>query len=184
MSQTYQVRLVKACIKFWSWAIIEFFFTDWRKRIWPKGVLADTTVPRTKTATEITKLLAKTKLLSLVSDELRRMISSDTTRRGLLNLFDMFQYKILNKRLIYVIIENLLTSLFNRPQEMQKDQANAKRNQIAQFIQCLLSKSSRVKPEWRQQPTINNKNNLRTQQSTSTVFTIPKSKSIHNYVQC
>lgn len=38
-----------------------------RKRIWPKGLLADAQMPRSKSDREITKILTKTKLLALVS---------------------------------------------------------------------------------------------------------------------
>jgi hypothetical protein len=121
------------------------FIKRFRKRIWPKGVLADKTDPRSKSVIEITKVLAKTKLLSLVSDELKTILSGEITRQGLHNLFDLFQYKALNKRFIYVIIENLFVSLFQ--QNLVQDSQT--QNQVQLFLSAYLSKSNRVKQEWK-----------------------------------
>ena len=43
------------------------YLKNFRKRIWPKGYLADANIERTKNMKEITKILAKTKLLATVS---------------------------------------------------------------------------------------------------------------------
>ena len=39
-------------------------------------------------------------------------LGSDTTRRGVTRVFNMFQHRALNKRLVYVIFEGMLTTLF------------------------------------------------------------------------
>ncbi len=46
------------------------YLKNFRKRIWPKGYLADALCERTKNMKEITKILAKTKLLATVSGKL------------------------------------------------------------------------------------------------------------------
>lgn len=46
------------------------------------------------------------------SDELKHIIGSETTRRGLITVFDLFQRPILNQRLLYVLLEGILCTLF------------------------------------------------------------------------
>lgn len=48
----------------------------------------------------------------LFSDELKHIIGSETTRRGLLTVFELFQKPILNRRLLYVLLEGILYTLF------------------------------------------------------------------------
>lgn len=146
------------------------FIKRFRKRVWPKGVLADRAEPRSKSVVEITKVLTKTKLLSVVSDELRTILSSEITRQGLYNLFEMFQYKTLNKRFIYVVIENLFVSLFQ--QNLVKDAQS--QNQVHSFLSVYLSKSNRVKEEWKNLgeaslPTINQRKATRSESFFGTV---------------
>ena len=45
-------------------------------------------------------------------DDLKNFIGSETTRRGMLRIFEMLQNQTLNKRLFYVLLENLLLTLF------------------------------------------------------------------------
>lgn len=47
-----------------------------------------------------------------IPDDLKRIIGSDTTRRGMLCVFEMFQHQALNRRLVYVLMEGMLASLF------------------------------------------------------------------------
>lgn len=46
------------------------------------------------------------------ADELKHIIGSDTTRRGMLCVFEMFQHAALNRRLTYVLLEGFLATLF------------------------------------------------------------------------
>lgn len=69
-------------------------------------------------------------------DELRHIIGSDTTRRGLLRLFELLQNETLNRRFIYIVIEALLIKLF-RP------------NDLHLVFEKLYSQSARVKEEYR-----------------------------------
>ena len=48
------------------------YLKRFRKRIWPKGVLAEAQTPRTKSQKDITKILVKTKLLALVSGNFKK----------------------------------------------------------------------------------------------------------------
>lgn len=140
-------------------------------------------------------------------DELRHILSSDTTRRGLFALFDMFQYKALNKRFIYVLIENLLINLFpiNNQTSSKSEASSVKSSQLQAYIRNYLAKSPRVRPEWKkptsvpsQQSTIpvsinngNSKNSTKSMnnvQTTPVTFnsssSLPRSKTMHSYVQC
>ncbi|CAN8021096.1 unnamed protein product [Ixodes persulcatus] len=47
-----------------------------------------------------------------ILDELKHIIGSDTTRRGMLCVFEMFQHEELNRRLTYVLLEGFLATLF------------------------------------------------------------------------
>ena len=51
-------------------------------------------------------------LIFSLSDEVRHLIGSETTRQGVLRVFSMFQQHRLNKRLLYVILEGVLQTIF------------------------------------------------------------------------
>ena len=72
----------------------------------------------------------------LFSDELRHIIGSETTRRGLLRLFELLQNETLNRRFVYIVLEALLIKLF-RP------------NDLHFIFEKLYSQSPRVKEEYR-----------------------------------
>lgn len=152
-----------------------------RKRNWPKGYLAESEIERTKSSKEITKILAKTKLLALVPDEFRHILGNDTARRGVFDLFDLFQHKSLNKRFLFILIENLSTyffingssssqsnsilpylyqlstnsmqpnnaSNFSQTTSVSSQQQQSSSNPLFYIIRLHLSKSSRVKQEWK-----------------------------------
>lgn len=77
-------------------------------------------------------MAAKVALLSCLSDELKHIIGSETTRRGLLRVFELFQRPVLNRRLLYVLLEGIIENLF--PQ-----------NDLVTIIHKLYSVSPRVK---------------------------------------
>ena len=45
-------------------------------------------------------------------DEMKHLIGSETTRQGVLRVFELFQNPVLNKRLVYVLLEGLIDTLF------------------------------------------------------------------------
>ena len=55
--------------------------------------------------------LLKCKLIPFL-DDLKRLIGSETTRRGLVCVFDMLQNRILNRRFTLVLFEGILKTLF------------------------------------------------------------------------
>jgi sorting nexin-13 len=48
----------------------------------------------------------------IISDDIRRLVGTETTRHGVIRVFNMFQHPILNKRLVYVILEGILETMF------------------------------------------------------------------------
>ena len=67
-----------------------------------------------------------------VSDELRHILGTDTVKIGAGRIFDMFQYRSLNRRLVYVCLEGVIETLF--PQ-----------NKFKEVFRKLHSQSSRLK---------------------------------------
>uniref|UniRef100_A0A0K2UHU8 Sorting nexin13like [Megachile rotundata] n=1 Tax=Lepeophtheirus salmonis TaxID=72036 RepID=A0A0K2UHU8_LEPSM len=101
---------------------------------WPKGVPVASRAPRDESTKMRTRFAAKSALFSSLSDDLRRVIGSETSRTGILTLFDMIQHPILNKRLVFVAFEGILKTLF--------DEQN-----FSDLFYKLHSRSSRVKNE-------------------------------------
>ncbi|XP_058808919.1 sorting nexin-13-like isoform X2 [Phymastichus coffea] len=81
---------------------------------WPNGVPADSKPPRDPETKNRTRVAAKVALLSCLSDELKHIIGSETTRRGVLRIFELFQRPVLNRRLLYVLLEGIIENLFPR----------------------------------------------------------------------
>ncbi|KAK6618548.1 hypothetical protein RUM43_012939 [Polyplax serrata] len=82
-----------------------------KQSIWPNGCRVIPTIRDEGTRLR-TRIMAKTALFSSLSDELKHIIGSDTTRRGLLRVFHLFQHPVLNRRVLYVLIEGILEIFF------------------------------------------------------------------------
>lgn len=80
--------------------------------VWPDGVRGDRQQPREDNTKLRTRMAAKIALFALLSDDLRHILGSETTRFGLLNFYEMLQHPQLNKRLALVLIHDLLTAIF------------------------------------------------------------------------
>ena len=113
-----------------------------RNSFWPNGSLALPAPPRDKNTKLRTQVAAKAFLFSVIPgtafpssfascrmawavcrfdknipvshslDELKRVLGNDTARRGMLSVYDMLQHPTLNKRLVYLILEGLLETVF------------------------------------------------------------------------
>ncbi|XP_017794033.1 PREDICTED: sorting nexin-13-like [Habropoda laboriosa] len=83
-----------------------------KNSFWPNGVKAEKKPPRDTEMKNRTRVAAKVALLSCLSDELKHIIGSETTRRGLLRVFELFQRPVLNRRLLYVLLEGIIETLF------------------------------------------------------------------------
>ena len=107
-----------------------------KEAVWPHGARAEPRLPRDESTRCRTLVAAKVALLSSLSDELRHIIGSETTRRGLLSVVELFQRPVLNRRLLLVLIEGLISALFP-----EKRLANA--------LATLHSRSPRVRDDFR-----------------------------------
>ena len=90
--------------------------------------------PRDENTKMRTRIVARAALFSSFSDDLRRVIGSETSRSGMTMLFDMLQHPVLNKRLGIVILEGILETLFHE-------------QDFKTIFQKLHSRSSRVRNE-------------------------------------
>ncbi|KAJ3654689.1 hypothetical protein Zmor_013862 [Zophobas morio] len=102
-----------------------------KQSFWPNGMKYEKKPDRDDDVRNRTRVAAKVALLSCLSDELKHIIGSETTRRGLLTIFELFQRPILNRRLLYVLLEGVLCTLFP-----EKD--------MFKLFQKLHSKSKRI----------------------------------------
>ncbi|XP_053117030.1 sorting nexin-13 isoform X4 [Hemicordylus capensis] len=85
-----------------------------RDALWPNGILAEA-VPRRDNAIRMrTRIAGKTKLLGIMPDELKHILGAETTRKGILRVFEMFQHTQLNKRMVYVFLEGFLENVFQQ----------------------------------------------------------------------
>lgn len=184
------------------------YLKNFRKRIWPDGFLSESHPVRSKDVQEISKILVKTKLLSLVTDDLRHLLGNDVIRRGIFTFYDVFQHKALNKRFLYIIIENLIENLFFNSQvnstllpllfviPMSNDNMST-HSPLDFMLRLHLSKSYRVKMEWK---IIRISENRKLSSSNEFKFAsneteedrnknrqnslIPRSKSLYNEIKC
>ncbi|KAK5645980.1 hypothetical protein RI129_004444 [Pyrocoelia pectoralis] len=95
------------------------YLHTFKHSFWPHGVKAEKPLERDEATLFRTRIAAKAALLSWLSDELKHIIGSETTRRGLLTIFELFQRPVLNRRLLYVLLEGILMTLF--PEKKMSD---------------------------------------------------------------
>ncbi|XP_030202846.1 sorting nexin-13 isoform X5 [Gadus morhua] len=88
------------------------YVKKFRDSYWPNGILAESPPTRDKGTRMRTRVAAKTNLLGIMPDELKHIIGADTTRKGILRVFDMFQHQPMNRRLVYVFLESFLETMF------------------------------------------------------------------------
>ncbi|KFM75742.1 Sorting nexin-13, partial [Stegodyphus mimosarum] len=88
------------------------YIKAFRQAMWPNGSPAVPTPEREFKAKMRTRVAAKLLMLCSIPDELKHVIGSETTRKGMLCVFEMFQHPELNRRFIYVLLENMLEILF------------------------------------------------------------------------
>lgn len=83
-----------------------------RNSIWPDGKQYKRPTPREDNTKLRTRMAAKVALFALLSDDLKHVVGSETTRHGLLTLFTMWQNRKLNLRLLLVLFNDILTTLY------------------------------------------------------------------------
>ena len=88
------------------------YLNNIKDNLWPGGFPAAEAPVRDESQKMRTRVAARASLFSSLSDELRRVIGSETSRAGLSMLADMVQYQALNKRLVIIIIEGAIQTVF------------------------------------------------------------------------
>lgn len=83
-----------------------------RNTIWPDGKRTEELPPREDNTKLRTRMAAKISLFAMLSEDLRRIVGSETTRVGLLNIFSMWQNKTLNMRLLLIILDDALKLMY------------------------------------------------------------------------
>ncbi|XP_031846368.1 sorting nexin-13 [Nomia melanderi] len=124
-------RIVEYVSLLTSPAKVAGYLKMFKNSFWPNGVKAERKPPRDPETKDRTRVAAKVALLSCLSDELKHIIGSETTRRGLLRVFELFQRPVLNRRLLYVLLEGIVETLFPE-------------NNLTDIFQKLYSVSPRV----------------------------------------
>jgi len=110
------------------------YLESFKQSLWPNGYPAADREPRDENTKMRTRVAARAALFSSFSDDLRRLIGSETTRSGLLMIFEMLQHPVLNKRIGIVILEGVLELLFHE-------------QDFKTIFQKLHSRSTRVRNE-------------------------------------
>ncbi|XP_043510424.1 sorting nexin-13-like isoform X2 [Frieseomelitta varia] len=105
-------RIVEYVSLLTSPARVAGYLKLFKNSFWPNGIKAEKKPPRDAEMKNRTRVAAKVALLSCLSDELKHIIGSETTRRGLLRVFELFQRPVLNRRLLYVLLEGIVETLF------------------------------------------------------------------------
>ncbi|XP_025424550.1 sorting nexin-13 [Sipha flava] len=83
-----------------------------KNSLWPEGVRATEVQFRDTEVQLRTLVAAKCALMSSVSDELKHLMGSEVTRRGIYLAVVMLQHKTLNKRLAYVLTSACILLIF------------------------------------------------------------------------
>lgn len=83
-----------------------------KEAIWPGGRPSAPSPKREDAQKQRCRVAARAALFAALPDELRRVIGSETSRTGLLMIFEMLQYSTLNRRLVIVLLEGVISLLF------------------------------------------------------------------------
>ena len=105
-----------------------------RNSFWPNGSPAMPRPARDEATKMRTRVAAKMALLSCIpgktfqhdlhfspllisenvftADEIKHLIGSETTRQGVLRVFDLLQNPVLNRRLVYSFLEEIIDTLY------------------------------------------------------------------------
>ncbi|KAE9416255.1 hypothetical protein Angca_003569 [Angiostrongylus cantonensis] len=91
---------------------VTMYLTAIRDAVWPDGQLAGEIPPRSPEIRARARILAKSLMLSALPDELRLILGAETTYTGISTISNSLQNKQLNRRLLYVLLERLLVTIF------------------------------------------------------------------------
>lgn len=84
-----------------------------KRTYWSEGNgIPRRTYPRDAAERARARVAVKAALLAVCQEELKHIIGSETTHRGLMTVFELFQNPVLNKRLLYLFVEGLIGALY------------------------------------------------------------------------
>jgi len=109
---TVNKRIVDYFATFTAPEAVAGYLNTVKDQLWPGGCPPAGPTLRDVSQKQRTSVAAKAALFSSLSDELRRVIGSETSRAGLAMLFEMLQFPTLNKRLVIVILEGAIKTIF------------------------------------------------------------------------
>ena len=109
---TVNKRIVDYFTSLTSTEAVAGYLNNIKDNLWPGGFPAASSPAREEPQMMRSRVAARASLTSSLSDELRRVIGSETSRAGLSMLFDLLQYQALNKRLAIVILEGVIQTVF------------------------------------------------------------------------
>eukprot|EP01134_Creolimax_fragrantissima_P004807 CFRG4807T1 len=91
---------------------IASYLSSFRESFWPGGVLAPTAPTRSDEEKMDSKYEARARIMINIPADMKRIVGGHNCRAGALRVFDMMQHEVLNKRLIYALMEAFLDHLF------------------------------------------------------------------------
>ncbi|KAG8189791.1 hypothetical protein JTE90_008104 [Oedothorax gibbosus] len=115
------------------------------KSIWPDGYLAAPVPERDHSTKMRTRIATKMLLFCAIPDELKRIIGYETSFKGAMLIFNMFQYPALNRRLLLVLLESFLKTLFpnnNFPEIVQRLHSQSSQRASSHSVSSSLDKIS------------------------------------------
>jgi len=105
-------KIVDYFSTFTSEEAVSTYLNSLKEAIWPGGRLAPPSPIREDDVKQRCRVAARASLLASLPDDLKRVIGSETSRAGLVMIFEMLQYTTLNRRLVIVLLEGVLSLLF------------------------------------------------------------------------
>ncbi|XP_042214130.1 sorting nexin-13-like [Homarus americanus] len=94
------------------------YIKTFKESFWPNGTLATPSTERDSNIKMRTRVAARTCMLASISDELKAILGSQTTARGVLGVYDTVQWTSLNKRLVYVLLEGIIESVLSNQKQI------------------------------------------------------------------
>nr|XP_027236801.1 sorting nexin-13-like isoform X2 [Penaeus vannamei] len=94
------------------------YVKTFKESFWPNGDLAPQAPERDTPMKMRTRVAARTSMLASISDELKAILGSQTTTRGVLGVYDTVQWTALNKRLVYVLLEGIIESILSSQKQI------------------------------------------------------------------
>lgn len=105
-------RQLKATV---DWLVSEqmliYYTQNFKDSMFPDGEIGAMPAPRSEQQKHECRMMAKTKLLENMPDNLKTLVGEDNARRGVIKVFEVLQHKNFNKHLVYNLLELFLMEL-------------------------------------------------------------------------